>query len=368
MYTSCGWFFDELSRIETVQVLAYAARAIQLAEPGPRRPTSRTRSSTGWRRRRSNLPAVAGRRAHLRPAGPPRPRPTSRRSRPTSPSAACPARYGRTERIGCYEVERHDEMRSEAGRASVGSGRVTVRSVVTPDRAAPTSTASCTSATTTSSAGCAPPGDDAAYAATSDALAGRLRRGRLPRHHPGPRRPLRARRVLAARPVPRRAASPARRGARGRRSPTSRPPTARSTAAVRRCCASSPASTPSSRSRCAAPPRSCINAELREALRSGGDPARVSALVEEAERFGVPLDVDRLAHAFGEAVDRQTRRLRRAPRGPGAVRPLRRGPAAVRGRRSGTWSTSRRGCRSTPTSPPPRTCAGRSCATTVLRS
>jgi alpha-amylase/alpha-mannosidase (GH57 family) len=32
MYTSCGWFFDELSGIETVQVLQYAGRALQLAE------------------------------------------------------------------------------------------------------------------------------------------------------------------------------------------------------------------------------------------------------------------------------------------------------------------------------------------------
>jgi alpha-amylase/alpha-mannosidase (GH57 family) len=30
MFTSCGWFFDELSGIETVQVMHYAARAIQL--------------------------------------------------------------------------------------------------------------------------------------------------------------------------------------------------------------------------------------------------------------------------------------------------------------------------------------------------
>ena len=30
-FTSCGWFFDEPSGIETVQVLAYAARALQLA-------------------------------------------------------------------------------------------------------------------------------------------------------------------------------------------------------------------------------------------------------------------------------------------------------------------------------------------------
>src|SRR5713101_875779 len=31
MYTSCGWFFDELSGIETVQVIQYAGRALQLA-------------------------------------------------------------------------------------------------------------------------------------------------------------------------------------------------------------------------------------------------------------------------------------------------------------------------------------------------
>ncbi len=32
MYTSCGWFFDELSGIETIQVMMYAARAMQLAQ------------------------------------------------------------------------------------------------------------------------------------------------------------------------------------------------------------------------------------------------------------------------------------------------------------------------------------------------
>lgn len=32
MYTSCGWFFDEISGIETVQTLRYAARVIQLAQ------------------------------------------------------------------------------------------------------------------------------------------------------------------------------------------------------------------------------------------------------------------------------------------------------------------------------------------------
>jgi alpha-amylase/alpha-mannosidase (GH57 family) len=32
MYTSCGWFFDELSGLETVQVIHYAGRAVQLAK------------------------------------------------------------------------------------------------------------------------------------------------------------------------------------------------------------------------------------------------------------------------------------------------------------------------------------------------
>jgi alpha-amylase/alpha-mannosidase (GH57 family) len=32
MYTSCGWFFDDISGIETVQIIAYAGRVLQLAQ------------------------------------------------------------------------------------------------------------------------------------------------------------------------------------------------------------------------------------------------------------------------------------------------------------------------------------------------
>ena len=32
MYTSCGWFFDEISGIETIQIMRHAARAMQLAK------------------------------------------------------------------------------------------------------------------------------------------------------------------------------------------------------------------------------------------------------------------------------------------------------------------------------------------------
>lgn len=36
MYTSCGWFFDEISGIETLQILQYALRAISFVEIGER--------------------------------------------------------------------------------------------------------------------------------------------------------------------------------------------------------------------------------------------------------------------------------------------------------------------------------------------
>jgi alpha-amylase/alpha-mannosidase (GH57 family) len=55
MYTSCGWFFDEVSGLETVQVIQYAARAVQLARDVLQ--TDLEREFLGWlRRAKSNLP------------------------------------------------------------------------------------------------------------------------------------------------------------------------------------------------------------------------------------------------------------------------------------------------------------------------
>ncbi len=52
MYTSCGWFFDEPSGLETVQVLRYAARAMQLAAR-----FFGDRFETGFRERLSEAPS-----------------------------------------------------------------------------------------------------------------------------------------------------------------------------------------------------------------------------------------------------------------------------------------------------------------------
>ena len=72
MYTCCGWFFDEISGIETVQVLQYAARAMQLARALGGERGSRTSSfvASGPLRRTSRssgtAPGVATPRGALR--------------------------------------------------------------------------------------------------------------------------------------------------------------------------------------------------------------------------------------------------------------------------------------------------------------
>jgi hypothetical protein len=55
MYTSCGWFFTELSSIETVQVIQYAARAVRLAEIVSRR-SFEARFLADLKKARSNHP------------------------------------------------------------------------------------------------------------------------------------------------------------------------------------------------------------------------------------------------------------------------------------------------------------------------
>jgi len=60
MYTSCGWFFDDISGIETVQVIAYAARVLQLArllfgvQASPLEPAFLTRLAEA----KSNVPSA----------------------------------------------------------------------------------------------------------------------------------------------------------------------------------------------------------------------------------------------------------------------------------------------------------------------
>ena len=55
MYTSCGWFFDDLSGLETVQVIHYASRALRLAQESTGRDLE-TEFLAHLREAKSNLP------------------------------------------------------------------------------------------------------------------------------------------------------------------------------------------------------------------------------------------------------------------------------------------------------------------------
>jgi alpha-amylase/alpha-mannosidase (GH57 family) len=60
MYTSCGWFFDEISGIETIQIIAYAGRVLQLAAKlfGPAGAALEERFLEILARAKSNLPEM----------------------------------------------------------------------------------------------------------------------------------------------------------------------------------------------------------------------------------------------------------------------------------------------------------------------
>jgi alpha-amylase/alpha-mannosidase (GH57 family) len=60
MYTSCGWFFDEISGIETIQIIAYAGRVLQLAAKlfGPAGAALEDEFLTRLARAKSNVPEM----------------------------------------------------------------------------------------------------------------------------------------------------------------------------------------------------------------------------------------------------------------------------------------------------------------------
>ena len=59
MYTSCGWFFNDVAGIETVQILQYAGRALELADEVAPDPTRREAFLELLATARSNQPGVS---------------------------------------------------------------------------------------------------------------------------------------------------------------------------------------------------------------------------------------------------------------------------------------------------------------------
>ena len=133
IYTSCGWFFDELSGIETVQVLQYAGRAIQLAQDALGEDLED--EFLGWlQQARSNLAEQGdGRRIYDR---------SVRDARVDLPEVgahfAISSLFGEaTEqtRDYCYDIDVADQEVRVAGRARLATGHITVTSRVTKETA-----------------------------------------------------------------------------------------------------------------------------------------------------------------------------------------------------------------------------------------
>ena len=133
MYASCGWFFEELSRLEPVQVLRYAARAIQLAELVTGENDLEAAFVARLAEAPSNDPGVGdGRGVWEQLVAPEVIGLEQVAAHFAISSLTWP--YGRRERIGAYEVSRDDRREREAGRAKLVIGRLTVRSAVTLSR------------------------------------------------------------------------------------------------------------------------------------------------------------------------------------------------------------------------------------------
>jgi alpha-amylase/alpha-mannosidase (GH57 family) len=131
MYTSCGWFFDEVSGIETVQVMQYAGRALQLAEEvhGDR---LKPRFVELLEKAKSNIPEHKdGKRIFekfVKPAAVDLEKVGAHYAM-SSLFEDYPEHAG----INCFSVVREAYERSEAGKVKLALGRVKVTSEVTTE-------------------------------------------------------------------------------------------------------------------------------------------------------------------------------------------------------------------------------------------
>lgn len=134
MYTSCGWFFDDISGIETVQVIAYAARAIQLAAEITSSPRARFEEPflKILAEARSNLPELGNGAEIYR-----------KMVKPLEVSieqiaahyaiASCFSSHPEVTRLFCYSVRRLEQEKAASGLGRLVMGRVTVTSRITEE-------------------------------------------------------------------------------------------------------------------------------------------------------------------------------------------------------------------------------------------
>ncbi|HHW39737.1 MAG TPA: DUF3536 domain-containing protein [Syntrophomonadaceae bacterium] len=129
MFTSCGWFFDDISGIENIQVLRYAARVIQLGQEvfGC---SLEPRFLEILEQARSNIPEHRNG-AHIyekfvKPAMVNLPKVGAHYA-----ISSLFESYDEQSRIYCYTVDRQDHRRLETGKAKLMCGRARITSEIT---------------------------------------------------------------------------------------------------------------------------------------------------------------------------------------------------------------------------------------------
>jgi hypothetical protein len=133
MYTSCGWFFDDLAGIETVQILQFAGRAVQLAQELfgdslEERFVRRLADAASNRAEEGDGARIYDRR--VRPA-----RVEWHKLAAHYALSNLFEEFADRASLYCYEALRGDYQVLRAGRAKFGVGRLDLRSTITLETA-----------------------------------------------------------------------------------------------------------------------------------------------------------------------------------------------------------------------------------------
>ena len=134
MYTSCGWFFNDISGIETVQILKYAARAIQLArevggadvEEGFIKLLAKAQSNISEFNNGAHIYQT-----HVKPSVV-----DLRRVGAHYAVSSLFEQYPTKAKLYCYTVHSEKYELKEAGRLKLAMGKAIIRSTITSERAA----------------------------------------------------------------------------------------------------------------------------------------------------------------------------------------------------------------------------------------
>jgi len=133
MYTSCGWFFDELSEIQTVQVIQYAGRVVQLAQELFGDGTEQHFLELLEKAKSNIWEQGDGRRIYenyVRPAMVDLPRVVAHYA-----VSSLFEEYRDESRINCYFINNEDYQTTECGKTRLVTGRSRVTSEITGESA-----------------------------------------------------------------------------------------------------------------------------------------------------------------------------------------------------------------------------------------